>query len=222
MDPFTRKESKASCLLGIEVSGDFCSVAVNTDRAVLSKKSLHMPYGQAGYLMGMIHEVLEEADLKWKDLSGVVVNRGPGSFTGIRVGLATAQGISLAGEIPLFGLTGFNIYRSLIREEKLLVLIDTRRDDCFASFFEPGSLNSSFSKVMSYEEIDLFSQSHSDLCIGGNLSSSYFENRGEFYLLEADHLLHSFYFYQDQNPAIFSSEPYYLREPEVHGKQTSI
>lgn len=222
MGPFTQKGPRLHCLLGIETSGDLCSVAVSKSAAILSKKSLQMPYGQAGYLMGLIQEVLIESDIDWKQLTGVVVNRGPGSFTGLRVGLATAQGISLAGNLPIFGLTGFETYRSLETTEKnLLILIDTRREDCFVSFFKKNSSEPTFSQVMSYEDIHLFCQSEDDVRLIGNVDASLVPN-AHFSLLEADDILRSFAFYRDTHRTIFSSEPYYLREPEIHGKQGSL
>lgn len=202
------------CLLGIETSGDLCSVALSKNSSVFHQ-SIHMPYGQAGHLMGLIQQVLEEADTRWDQLEGVVVNRGPGSFTGLRVGLATAQGIGLAGGIPVFGVTGFQVYRALAPDAlNLLVLIDTRREDCFAAFFEKSSTGPIFSKVMSYEEVDEFLQSRPEAKVIGNLSF----NEMTPYLLEAKDLFQAFCFYQNEKGSSFSSDPYYLREPEVHGK----
>ena len=215
MGPFIQKKPKVKCLLGIETSGDLCSVALSKNSSVLSHQSIHMPYGQAGHLMGLIQQVMAESEARWDQLEGVVVNRGPGSFTGLRVGLATAQGIGLAGEIPVFGLTGFQLYRALKKDtENLLVLIDTRREDCFAAFFEQHSISPLFSKVMSYEEVDAFLESRPGAETIGNFSF----NKMTPYLLEAKDFFRAFWFYQNENGSSFSSDPYYLREPEVHGK----
>lgn len=214
MAPFIPKKLKVECLLGIETSGDLCSVALNKNSSIV-QRSIHMPYGQAGHLMGLIQKVLTESDADWQDIQGVVINRGPGSFTGLRVGLATAQGIGLAGDLPVFGLTGFQIYRSLTKElHPLLVLIDTRREDCFAAFFKDQSIVPGFSKIMSYEEVDQFHHSFPDVTIAGNVSIEKVSPS----LLEAKDLFQSFFFYNDRDTLSFSSDPYYLREPEVHGK----
>ena len=226
MGPLSQKGHRLHCLLGIETSGDLCSVAVGRDASVLSKKSISMPYGQAGHLMGLIQEVLTASETSWKQLDGVVVNRGPGSFTGLRVGLAVAQGISLAGGIPSFGLTGFAIYRSLENMEKnFLVLIDTRRDDCFVGFFEAGELDPSFETVMSYEEISVFYASQNNLHVVGNVDAVLIPgliSGREIYPLEAEEGLRSFRFYRERDRSDFSSEPYYLRDPEIHGKQIPL
>ena len=149
-----------SLLLGIVTTGDVCSVAVGTEQETLAEITADLPYGQAGKIMGFLEELLKKANISWEDLSGIAVDRGPGSFTGIRVGLSLAQGLSLAGGIPLFGLTGFEIYRSIVGvKEDLLVLIDTRRGDCFASFFEQGKKVSAFSKIMTYADVEAFSSS---------------------------------------------------------------
>ena len=212
-----------SCLLGIETSADLCAVAVARSGAVLAKRSLHMPYGQAGHLMGLIQEVLEVSHVNWKDLTGVAVNRGPGSFTGIRAGMATAQGIALAGDLPVLGLTGFEIQRSLADPHRdLLVLIDTRREDWFGCFFKSNSIEPEFSKVMSYEEVRLSSEAHNSLQIIQNSDSVPLVGGGAMHSLEADDLLRAVSFYQERQPDLFSADPYYLREPEIHGKPASV
>lgn len=216
------------CLLGLETSADLCSVAIAREGVVIAKKSLHMPYGQAGHLMGLIQEVMDGSRVTWKDLTGVAVNRGPGSFTGIRGGMAVAQGIGLAGDLPVLGLTGFEIYRTLSNiEDDLLVLMDTRREDCFASFFKSHSLDPEFSKVMSYEEVGLFCknrsvESSSSVQILKNINPAVSISNNPVRILDAADLLGAVCFYQEKQPDVFSSEPYYLREPEIHGHPTVI
>jgi tRNA threonylcarbamoyl adenosine modification protein YeaZ len=212
-----------SYLLGIETSGDLCSVAIGTKETILSKKTIEMPYGQAGHLMGLLEESLKEAQLKWGDISGIAVNRGPGSFTGIRVGLSTAQGLSLAGGIPIWGLTGFEIYRSLVRQDQdFFVLIDTRRDDYFCAFFKEGENKPSFSKVMTTTEVESFCHPKKSLKIISNIKDVKGTQNSQFSPLEADSLVKAIPFYQDKDQYIFSSDPYYLREAEIHGKSKAL
>ncbi|MDC0348861.1 tRNA (adenosine(37)-N6)-threonylcarbamoyltransferase complex dimerization subunit type 1 TsaB [Alphaproteobacteria bacterium] len=211
------------CLLGIETSGNFCSVAIGAEDIILSKKTIEMPYGQAGYLMGLLEGVLRAAQMNWRDISGIAVNRGPGSFTGIRVGLSVVQGLSLAGGIPIWGLTGFEVYRSLMpKNQDLLVLIDTRRDDYFSAFFQGGEKYPRFSKIMTATEVESFCHLNKTLKVISNIKDVKFNQKFQFFSLEADSIVRAIPFYQDKGQHIFSSDPYYLREAAVHGKSKAF
>lgn len=118
--------------LAIETSGDWCSVAVGAEGALLKEASLYMPYGQAAHILKLVEEVAVAFNGDWSQVAKIIVNRGPGSFTGIRVGLSVAQGFAYAGKIPLIGVTGFQIYRALFdQKQDLCVVLDSRRDDHF-------------------------------------------------------------------------------------------
>lgn len=212
-----------SCLFGIETSGDFCSVAVLKEDQSVVNKSLDLPYGQAGHLMGLCQEVLNTAQVTWKDLTGIVINRGPGSFTGIRGGMAAAQGFSLAGDLPLLGLTSFEIYRALCGDsQSLLAVLDTRRQDMFAAFFKAGCMEPEFAQVMNEDELNSFLDSHSGVPVVTNLRIMSEKIQDASYrLLEADDVLRAWHFYHQHKPSVFSDEPYYLREPDIHGRPAS-
>ncbi|MFN7662261.1 MAG: tRNA (adenosine(37)-N6)-threonylcarbamoyltransferase complex dimerization subunit type 1 TsaB [Alphaproteobacteria bacterium] len=212
-----------SCLFGIETSGDLCSVAVLREDQSVVKKSLDLPYGQAGHLMGLCQEVLSTAQVTWKDLTGIVINRGPGSFTGIRGGMAAAQGFSLAGDLPLLGLTSFEIYRALCGEnQSLVVVLETRRQDMFAAFFKAGAMEPEFARVMNEDELSFFLASHSGGSLVTNIKPLSEKIQDALYrLLEADDVLRAWHFYHQHKPSVFSDEPYYLREPDIHGRPAS-
>jgi len=90
--------------------------------------------------MPMIVSVLNEAGESLRSLDAVAVTVGPGAFTGIRIGLATARGIGLAAGIPIIGITTFSAVAAAIPSAErgntdLLVLLDSKRGDVFAQFF---------------------------------------------------------------------------------------
>jgi tRNA threonylcarbamoyladenosine biosynthesis protein TsaB len=91
-------------VLGIETSGDFCGVAVLTDggppaTAVSEVAGTHVERGVL-----MIRDLLEAASLGIAELDGVGVSLGPGSFTGLRIGLATAKGLCLGAGLSMAGV----------------------------------------------------------------------------------------------------------------------
>ncbi|MFD0916947.1 tRNA (adenosine(37)-N6)-threonylcarbamoyltransferase complex dimerization subunit type 1 TsaB [Pseudahrensia aquimaris] len=95
-------------LLAIDTSGPFCSAAlVSLSGERLADISEEIGRGHAERLMPMLEEVLREVGKVWADVERIAVVRGPGSFTGLRVGLAAARGLALACNIPAQGVTAF-------------------------------------------------------------------------------------------------------------------
>ena len=89
--------------------------------------------------MGLIDDLLTKANFKIGDVTEIAVNRGPGSFTGLRVGLSVGAGLSLTSKTFL-GVTGFQIYRAQsILDKPLFAVIDSRREELFCAYFPKGA-----------------------------------------------------------------------------------
>lgn len=124
-------------LLVFDTSCGACSVAVwSGDRAVAERYEA-MPRGQAERLLPMIEETLAEAGMAWSWLDAVGVTRGPGAFTGIRIGLAAARGQALARGIPAVGISTFEAL-AVRAPAGCMVAIDTKRNDLYCQLFGPG------------------------------------------------------------------------------------
>lgn len=99
-----------------------------------------MARGQAEVLMPMILATLADARVGWPDIDLIGVTVGPGTFTGLRIGLAAARGIALAGGLPVAGVTTCEaIAHGVPAEERrgrtLLVVVDSKRADLFVQPF---------------------------------------------------------------------------------------
>lgn len=92
-------------ILALDCAIESCSVALWHDGAVLAGRRHDRPRGHAEVLVPLIQETLAEAGVDWPDLDRLAVTVGPGSFTGLRIGLATARGLALASGRPLVGVT---------------------------------------------------------------------------------------------------------------------
>lgn len=91
-------------LLSIETSSPICSVALHQNGQLIAFNESATPQSTASRLAVMIDEVLKNGDCQPKQLQAVVISAGPGSYTGLRIGVATAKGICYALSIPLISV----------------------------------------------------------------------------------------------------------------------
>ena len=93
--------------------------------------------GQAAHLIPLIQETLEEIDVSFQDLDVIGVTRGPGSFTGLRIGLTTARTLGLSLNIPVIGLNTLDLMaRHVDSTENILVVLETKRADFYARLYD--------------------------------------------------------------------------------------
>jgi len=128
-------------ILAFDTAARACSAALLEDDRVLSSRLLEMERGQAEALLGLVQEVLDEAAVPFAGLDRLATTLGPGSFTGLRVGLAAARAIALAGGLPVVGVTTFEAVANGVplseREGcRLLVALDTKRNDLYVQGFD--------------------------------------------------------------------------------------
>src|ERR1700683_1563460 len=132
-------------LLAIDTALAACSAAVlDTDHGggVLASDSLSMTRGHAEALMPLIYHVMQRARLAFADLDRIVVTTGPGSFTGLRVGISAARGIALAANKPAVGISTLLAYAAphLADDETAPVIsvVDARHNHVYLQSFAPG------------------------------------------------------------------------------------
>lgn len=124
-------------ILAIDTALDACSTAVlDTETAELvAQESQLMKRGHAEALMPMIARVMQSADLAFTALDRIAVTVGPGSFTGLRVGISAARGLALAAGRPAVGLTTLSAYAaSIVGQSKsapVISVIDARHDHVY-------------------------------------------------------------------------------------------
>jgi tRNA threonylcarbamoyl adenosine modification protein YeaZ len=128
----------AGPFLGLDTACPRAMVCVFDQSGVLSEIQLEKSRRHAEEIPGALKSALKAAGISFSDLGAVVVGVGPGSFVGVRVGLATAKGIALALKIPLFGVGSLH---ALASQPGLplglgLGLIDARRAEVYAATFE--------------------------------------------------------------------------------------
>ncbi len=131
--------------LCIDTSAHLCAAAVHDSAAglVLAQCTEDIGRGHAERLMEIIAKVLTDAQINYSDLERVVATRGPGSFTGVRIGLATARGIALALNLEALGISTLETCAFEARgrlqmpgDTPLLAVLDARRGEAFCQIFD--------------------------------------------------------------------------------------
>lgn len=131
-------------VLGLETSTSQSSVCLASERGVLAAATLGVPRAHAEFLVPAIDFCLRQADLRLDAVSGVAVSVGPGLYTGMRVGIATAQALAHARRLPVVGIPSLDLLAFAARHARRLVcsVIDARRHELFWGFYRsaPGGV----------------------------------------------------------------------------------
>jgi tRNA threonylcarbamoyladenosine biosynthesis protein TsaB len=131
-------------LLALDTALAACSAAVldTADGGIVASESLAMTRGHAEALMPLLARVMQTSGLAFRDLDRIVVTTGPGSFTGMRVGIAAARGFGVATKVPVVGVTTLSAYAApyLGADDRspVIVVIDARHSHVYLQAFAPG------------------------------------------------------------------------------------
>jgi tRNA threonylcarbamoyladenosine biosynthesis protein TsaB len=131
-------------VLAIDCALDACAAAVFDSDAgtIIASQTRIMARGHAEALMPLIARVMDEAEVEFKELDRIAVTVGPGSFTGLRVGIAAARGIALAAAKPAIGVTtlaGLAAPHVAAGDTApVMAAIDARHDHVYMQVFGPG------------------------------------------------------------------------------------
>ncbi|MDP3298953.1 MAG: tRNA (adenosine(37)-N6)-threonylcarbamoyltransferase complex dimerization subunit type 1 TsaB, partial [Phenylobacterium sp.] len=124
--------------LGLDSCLDACSAAVLDGEAVRARMSHPMARGHQEAIAPLTQAVMAEAGLTFPDLDRVGVTIGPGSFTGLRVGLAFAKGLGAALAIPVVGVGTLAALAEPLVEDLVFAVIDARRGQVYLQAFAQG------------------------------------------------------------------------------------
>ncbi len=166
------KRGKNSLILSLETATESWSVALSIDQELIAEKYINEPKAHATILAPFIEEILKENNLTIRDLSAVAVSEGPGSYTGLRVGVSVAKGICYASKKPLIAVNTLAVIAQcaidnikdghLITEPcplpesgitTIVPMIDARRMEVYTAVFnsEGEQLTATEAKVLNEE-----------------------------------------------------------------------
>ena len=124
-------------ILSIETSNKICSTAILEDKNLIKKIELNNGLTHSETLMPLIKQILEETKLSLSNIDLLVCDIGPGSFTGIRIGIATVKAFTDSLNIPSVGISSLEGLAYNIKNEGLICsLIDCKNNNCYYSLYE--------------------------------------------------------------------------------------
>jgi len=146
-------------LLLIESGTNVCSIAISKEGKVIGIKESNDEKAHASQLTTFINQLVKETGLGISSLDAVVVSKGPGSYTGLRIGVSAAKGICYAADKPLISVGSldsmvqgaYSLYKSIIEENGIDIIcpmIDARRMEVYTSMYDKA-----FNKIKDTEAV---------------------------------------------------------------------
>ncbi len=128
-------------ILGFETSGPAASVGICEDGQLKAEYTLSNTRTHSETILPLAARLMEDLGLQPQDLSALAVNVGPGSFTGVRIGVCTANAMGMALGIPVIGIDALAaLYQGLrVASGPVCVVIDARNANAYAALFENGA-----------------------------------------------------------------------------------
>lgn len=131
-------------ILSIETSTQMCSVALSENGTTRFAKQHHDGYSHASHLTVLIESLMQESGMAFSEVDAIAVSSGPGSYTGLRIGISTAKGICYAMHKPLIAINSLEILAWQIRQSELAnqtphallcPMIDARRMEVYTTLY---------------------------------------------------------------------------------------
>jgi len=142
-------------ILGIDTSTKFCNLGLIEDEDILIEYTINgLKKKHSSILVPAIKDLLKTIDLKMEEINGIAVSIGPGSFTGLRIGLGVAKGLSYACSLPLLGIPTLEAMAFSLREIPYLIcpVLESKKDEIYDVVFRGGD---SLYRVMDYKCEDI-------------------------------------------------------------------
>lgn len=158
-------------ILCLETSGVNCSVALGDEKGTIFSKEINNGgYSHSEKLHLFIEQVLADSGLSREEIWAVSVSEGPGSYTGLRIGVSAAKGLCFAWGIPLISLPTLQVLVQNVQEANSLIIpmLDARRMEVYAAVFSPEKkiISPTQALILSPESFSDYLQENSVVFLG--------------------------------------------------------
>lgn len=184
-------------ILCLETATPVCSVALNDGCCTIALRETEGQNAHSEKITIFIHEVMEVANIDYRQLDAVAVSQGPGSYTGLRIGVSTAKGICYAADLPLMAIDtleamAYGMKMKLggqIADNDLLIpMIDARRMEVYASVFDAqmNRINDTAALVIDEHSFDDLCHDHHLWLFGDGAPklNKLFENQPNIHIID--------------------------------------
>lgn len=215
-------------ILQIDTATEVCSVSLSLNGELLHKIDATEPNLHASKLTVFIDELLKHAQLTYQDLAAVAVSKGPGSYTGLRIGVSTAKGLCYALDIPLLAINTLeSMYEGYVTKSSesdilYVPMLDARRMEVYQMIFDIRGTVLQDTEAVIIDENTFVNYDNKKLCLFGSGAAklkTVFEGNpavviDENYKHSSAHLSQKAYqkFNQQDFEDLIYFEPYYLKE----------
>ncbi|MCF6325908.1 MAG: tRNA (adenosine(37)-N6)-threonylcarbamoyltransferase complex dimerization subunit type 1 TsaB [Devosiaceae bacterium] len=201
-----------NAVLAIDTSGTHLQLCLKTN-AQNHLLSESLPRGHAEVIFDKIAELLQQNYIKYADIAKIGVTVGPGSFTGLRIGIAAARGLALALKIPVIGipnLFALSTNNDLVGSNPFYLIVDARRDQFYVQQFAQAQAPLSEPLLLEHDEVELLRA----------------DPNNKIYSDAKIDIVQLCDFTVDADPEIFPPRPTYIRsadaKPQSKGKIAKI
>jgi len=210
-------------LLAIDTSESACSIALLDDSTVVDSKSEMIGRGHAERLLPLIEERLVATGLTYSDLTRIAVTTGPGTFTGLRIGLAVARGLALQGNFPCVGLTGLHVLAAFASKQAsaapVYAIIAGRAGQAFVQKFTDSGVTASTESVANLDMEDIVKMVDRDpgtvISTSGEITKKFTGQEVDVISLEAIDPVTLGLLALDLDPMTYPPEPTYFRAADA-------
>lgn len=142
-------------VLGIDTATMVCSIGLAEEQRIVGEMTLHTRKTHSERLLPMIQQLIADADLTPQDLTGVAVSIGPGSFTGLRIGITTAKSLAFALQIPVVGIPTLDALAAQFPYSRHLVcpVIDAQKGNVYTALYRADGVYPT--RINDYQVINL-------------------------------------------------------------------
>lgn len=141
-------------ILAFDTAGDFLSVGIQTE-AGFFEENRFSGLSHSEHLLPSVERLMKRADLKFKNLDLIVCSKGPGSFTGLRIGMSTAKGISTGCGTPIVSVNNLDIHSHALNffDGAVVSVIDARKKRFYSAVYSKGKLVSDYFDISAQDLI---------------------------------------------------------------------
>lgn len=125
-------------ILAIDTTTSVCSVALARDDRLLAEIATNLPRTHSQRLLPLVENLMAETSLKPEELELLAVTRGPGSFTGLRIGIATIKGMGLALDLPVVGVSTLQVLAHNFGEGLVCPVLNARLNQVYTALYRTG------------------------------------------------------------------------------------